>query len=191
MEPVRIGVIGGSGVYELGALQDVEEIRLETPFGQPSDAYIVGTLEGQRVAFPEPPRPRPSHRADAAQQPGQHLGLQEAGRRISDRGQRLRQLAGTSGPRRHRGAGPALRPHPAAQPFLLRRPQRWHRRHRRPCVGGQPLLRVPVRGVLPRGAERRRTCAPGRHLRHHRRARASAPKPRAASFANWASRSSA
>ena len=51
MEPVRIGVIGGSGVYELGALQDVEEIWLDTPFGQPSDAYIVGTLEGQRVAF--------------------------------------------------------------------------------------------------------------------------------------------
>ncbi len=51
MEPVRIGVIGGSGVYELNALQDVEEVWLETPFGQPSDAYIVGTLEGQRVVF--------------------------------------------------------------------------------------------------------------------------------------------
>lgn len=51
MEPVRIGVIGGSGVYELSALQDVEEVWLETPFGQPSDAYIVGVLEGQRVAF--------------------------------------------------------------------------------------------------------------------------------------------
>jgi 5'-methylthioadenosine phosphorylase len=51
MEPVRIGVIGGSGVYELGALQDVEEVWLETPFGAPSDAYIVGALEGQRVAF--------------------------------------------------------------------------------------------------------------------------------------------
>jgi 5'-methylthioadenosine phosphorylase len=51
MEPVRIGVIGGSGVYELSALQDVEEIWLETPFGLPSDAYIVGALEGQRVAF--------------------------------------------------------------------------------------------------------------------------------------------
>lgn len=51
MEPVRIGVIGGSGVYELSALQDVEEVWLETPFGAPSDAYIVGALEGQRVAF--------------------------------------------------------------------------------------------------------------------------------------------
>lgn len=49
--PIRIGVIGGSGVYQMEALQDVEEITLETPFGAPSDAYIVGTLHGQRVAF--------------------------------------------------------------------------------------------------------------------------------------------
>jgi 5'-methylthioadenosine phosphorylase len=51
MEPVRIGVIGGSGVYQMEALTDVEEVRLDTPFGPPSDAYVVGTLAGQRVAF--------------------------------------------------------------------------------------------------------------------------------------------
>ncbi|RME64581.1 MAG: S-methyl-5'-thioadenosine phosphorylase [Caldilineae bacterium] len=50
-EPIRFGVIGGSGVYQMEALQDVEEIELETPFGKPSDAYVVGTLHGQRVAF--------------------------------------------------------------------------------------------------------------------------------------------
>ncbi len=50
-EPVRIGVIGGSGVYAIEQLQDIEEVTLETPFGAPSDAYILGTLEGQRVAF--------------------------------------------------------------------------------------------------------------------------------------------
>ena len=49
--PIRIGVIGGSGVYQIEHLQDVEEVRLETPFGAPSDAYIVGTIDGQRVAF--------------------------------------------------------------------------------------------------------------------------------------------
>ncbi|MCB0073462.1 MAG: S-methyl-5'-thioadenosine phosphorylase, partial [Caldilineaceae bacterium] len=49
--PIRIGVIGGSGVYQMEALQDVEEISLETPFGAPSDNYVVGTLHGQRVAF--------------------------------------------------------------------------------------------------------------------------------------------
>lgn len=51
MEPVRIGVIGGSGVYDMEALRDIEEIRLDTPFGAPSDCYRVGMLEGQKVAF--------------------------------------------------------------------------------------------------------------------------------------------
>ncbi|MBX3009872.1 MAG: S-methyl-5'-thioadenosine phosphorylase [Caldilineaceae bacterium] len=49
--PARFGVIGGSGVYQIEALQDVEEITLETPFGAPSDSYMVGILHGQRVAF--------------------------------------------------------------------------------------------------------------------------------------------
>jgi len=48
---VRFGVIGGSGVYQIEALQDVEEVALDTPFGAPSDQYLVGTLQGQRVAF--------------------------------------------------------------------------------------------------------------------------------------------
>ncbi len=50
-EAIRFGVIGGSGLYGMEALTDIEEIRLETPFGAPSDAYIVGTLNGRRVAF--------------------------------------------------------------------------------------------------------------------------------------------
>lgn len=48
---IRFGVIGGSGVYQMEALQNVEEIALETPFGAPSDRYVVGTLHGQQVAF--------------------------------------------------------------------------------------------------------------------------------------------
>lgn len=50
-ENVRFGVIGGSGVYQMEALQDVGEITVETPFGAPSDSYMVGTIEGERVAF--------------------------------------------------------------------------------------------------------------------------------------------
>lgn len=46
-----IGVIGGSGLYSMPGLTDTHEIRLKTPFGEPSDAYIVGSLEGKRVAF--------------------------------------------------------------------------------------------------------------------------------------------
>lgn len=51
MEKVRVGVIGGSGVYDLAQLRDVQEVRLDTPFGAPSDAYIVGNIDGQAVAF--------------------------------------------------------------------------------------------------------------------------------------------
>ena len=47
----EIGIIGGSGLYQMEELQDKQEILLETPFGAPSDAYIVGTLEGRKVAF--------------------------------------------------------------------------------------------------------------------------------------------
>lgn len=47
----RIGVIGGSGVYQMEALQDVREITLDTPFGSPSDAYISGVLDGTPVVF--------------------------------------------------------------------------------------------------------------------------------------------
>ena len=51
MEPVRLGVIGGSGVYDMQVLTDVTEVKPKTPFGEPSDAIVVGTLSGQRVAF--------------------------------------------------------------------------------------------------------------------------------------------
>jgi len=48
---VRFGIIGGSGLYQMPELTNVEEVRVETPFGDPSDAFVVGTLEGERVAF--------------------------------------------------------------------------------------------------------------------------------------------
>jgi len=51
MTNVKIGIIGGSGLYQMPELSDVEEIKVETPFGSPSDAFIVGTLEEERVAF--------------------------------------------------------------------------------------------------------------------------------------------
>ena len=47
----QIGIIGGSGLYQMEALTDIEEVRVETPFGDPSDAIILGTLDGTRVAF--------------------------------------------------------------------------------------------------------------------------------------------
>jgi 5'-methylthioadenosine phosphorylase len=46
-----IGIIGGSGLYTMPGLTDTREIRVKTPFGEPSDAIVLGTLEGKRVAF--------------------------------------------------------------------------------------------------------------------------------------------
>jgi 5'-methylthioadenosine phosphorylase len=46
-----IGIIGGSGLYSMSGLTDTREIRVKTPFGDPSDAIVLGTLEGKRVAF--------------------------------------------------------------------------------------------------------------------------------------------
>jgi 5'-methylthioadenosine phosphorylase len=51
MEQVKIGVIGGSGLYDMAELTDRNEVLIETPFGSPSDSFVVGTLEGSRVAF--------------------------------------------------------------------------------------------------------------------------------------------
>ena len=48
---VRIGIIGGSGLYNMDALEDRREVTVETPWGEPSDAYIVGTIAGREVAF--------------------------------------------------------------------------------------------------------------------------------------------
>jgi 5'-methylthioadenosine phosphorylase len=48
---IRIGIIGGSGLYQMEGLTDIEEREIDTPFGKPSDAYRIGTLEGKRVVF--------------------------------------------------------------------------------------------------------------------------------------------
>src|SRR6185503_13086818 len=48
---VNIGIIGGSGLYDMAELTDREERRVTTPFGEPSAPYVVGTLRGRRVAF--------------------------------------------------------------------------------------------------------------------------------------------
>src|ERR1700677_2026051 len=50
-EVVKIGIIGGSGLYHMPGLTETREVRMKTPFGDPSDSIVIGTLEGQRVAF--------------------------------------------------------------------------------------------------------------------------------------------
>ena len=51
MQQAEIGIIGGSGLYTMPWLTDIREVALETPFGKPSDAYVLGTLGGRKVAF--------------------------------------------------------------------------------------------------------------------------------------------
>jgi 5'-methylthioadenosine phosphorylase len=51
MTIIELGIIGGSGLYGMAGLSDIEEIRVTTPFGDPSDAIIVGNLHGRRIAF--------------------------------------------------------------------------------------------------------------------------------------------
>lgn len=51
INPIRIGVIGGSGLYQMEGLTEIEERRISTPFGDPSDAVVIGALDGVRIAF--------------------------------------------------------------------------------------------------------------------------------------------
>lgn len=50
-EQIRIGIIGGSGLYDMQELSKLATISIDTPFGHPSDEYVIGTLDGVRVAF--------------------------------------------------------------------------------------------------------------------------------------------
>jgi 5'-methylthioadenosine phosphorylase len=51
MEHVQIGIIGGSGLYDMDEVTERKEVALKTPFGDPSGPYVLGTLRGRRVAF--------------------------------------------------------------------------------------------------------------------------------------------
>ncbi len=50
-QPPKLGIIGGSGLYSMPGLENAREVKVRTPFGDPSDALVVGTLSGRRVAF--------------------------------------------------------------------------------------------------------------------------------------------
>jgi 5'-methylthioadenosine phosphorylase len=50
-ERAEIGIIGGTGLYQMEGFSDVREVPVETPFGPPSDSFVIGSLDGRRVAF--------------------------------------------------------------------------------------------------------------------------------------------
>jgi 5'-methylthioadenosine phosphorylase len=67
MPEAKVGVIGGSGLYNMEGLTEVEKVKISTPFGEPSDAILLGNLEGQRVAFL--PRHGEGHRISPSELP--------------------------------------------------------------------------------------------------------------------------
>jgi len=67
MPEAKIGVIGGSGLYEMEGLTEIEEINVKTPFGEPSDAITIGKLEGVKMAFL--PRHGKGHRISPTELP--------------------------------------------------------------------------------------------------------------------------
>src|SRR6266705_25783 len=67
MAAAKIGIIGGSGLYQMPELTEIDEIEIQTQFGKPSDSFIIGTLEGQRVAFL--PRHGRGHRSTPTEVP--------------------------------------------------------------------------------------------------------------------------
>ena len=67
MAEVKIGIIGGSGLYRIDGVTEIEEVKPDTPFGKPSDAIMLGNLEGTRVAFL--PRHGKGHRISPSELP--------------------------------------------------------------------------------------------------------------------------
>ena len=51
MSQAEIGIIGGSGLYSMPGLTDIQETSLKTPFGDPSDVYVLGKLEGRSLSL--------------------------------------------------------------------------------------------------------------------------------------------
>src|SRR4030095_14461111 len=91
---ITIGIIGGSGLYDMAELTDREERRIETPFGEPSAPFVIATLRGRRLAFLA--RHGVGHLVmpNRAELPREHLRVQTARRRIHHLRERGRKLEG-------------------------------------------------------------------------------------------------
>ena len=92
--PTTIGIIGGSGLYDMAELTDRRDVSVDTPFGPPSAPLVTGRLLGQGGGVPRPARHRPPADAVRAELPRQHLRDEDARRRAHPLGQRGRQPEG-------------------------------------------------------------------------------------------------
>ena len=75
-----IGIIGGSGLYQVDGLEDARWVSVDTPWGKPSDDVLTGAYRGHQIRVPAAPWPGPSHRAQRAEQPGQYRRDETHGR---------------------------------------------------------------------------------------------------------------
>ena len=107
---VQIGIIGGSGLYDMAELTDREEVRLSTPFGDPSGPYVLATLRGRRVAFLARHGAGHTDPAVGAQLPRQHLRVQASGRGADLLGERGGQPQGRVSAAGRGHPRPVLRP---------------------------------------------------------------------------------
>ena len=132
MDQIQIGIIGGSGLYDMAELTDREEVALTTPFGDPSGPYVLGTLRGQRVAFLA--RHGAGHRLLPSELNfrANIFGFKTARRRAHPVGERGRQPEGGVPAARHRRPRSVLRSHASGRisTFFGRRPGRARRRSR-------------------------------------------------------------
>ena len=152
----RIGIIGGSGLYELEGLTEVRWRRVRTPFGDPSDAYCIGRLGAREVVFFAASRAGHRLLPIGAAIPRQHLRPEALGVEWVALDQRGRAACARDRAARPGHRGPVLRPHEAARPLFLRggvRRPRGDGRSRLPRPRGRPLKTAVAnrRTVHPRG----------------------------------------
>ena len=160
-QDIRIGVIGGSGLYEMDALTDREEVRVTTPFGDPSSAYIVGVLNGRRVAFLA--RHGPGHRLMPSELNfrANIFGFKTLGVDWILSASAVGSLREEYRPLDIVIPDQLLESHPRADQHLLRR---WYRR---PCRVRPPVLSGAQCHRLRRGHRCRGARPSRRHLRVH------------------------
>ena len=157
-----LGIIGGSGIYDLPGLKNVREERIESPWGEPSGALAHRRDRRPAGRVSVAPRQGPPAVAVRHQLPGQYRCPQARRRHRSGVAVGLRLVQGGNAARHIRAGRPVRRPHPQARKLVLRQGSG------RACLDGASGVAAPARASA-RGGEggghRRRA---GRHLRVHR-----------------------
>ena len=120
-EAVTIGIIGGSGLYSMPGLTDAREVRVKTPFGDPSDAFVRWHPRRAPRRLPGPPRPRPSLLSQRNQLSRQHLRHEDARRHADHFRQRGRLASRRSPAARLSHSQPVLRSHAPSHLDVFRR----------------------------------------------------------------------